>query len=69
MPASGRVLLPMECHFSSHPLYEDQEHHAASVQSRKYSKSAFAAKFKGLEDGFRSTQGPALLSYKELGGF
>ena len=44
----GRRLLHMECDCSSHPIYEDyhprasrlleQEHHAASVQPRKYSE-------------------------------
>ena len=62
---TNSLIQPKDRGYASRLL--EQEHYATSMQPRKYSEGVFQAKFKGLEDGFRSTQEPAILDYEKLG--
>ena len=69
----------MECDCSSHPMYEDyhlrasrqleQEHHAASVQFKKYSEGTFYVKLRNyLVMAVEVLEDLRLLSCEEVGG-
>ena len=69
----------MEYDCSSHPIHEDfhprasrlleQEHHAASVQFKRYSEGTFYAKFRNYSTTASEVLGDLrLLGYKELEG-